>query len=190
MPRKPTPKKRAFLDEEDDDFDMSLDSYESPKPGVPRDEGDPLWTIYGVNPGLPFRVKVEQLIIMWDLGVEEIASALGEEIDRVQSEVTKLNADFMALGDSLDPEQRRLARGKMIKELLKYKAELEQLGPTQDSKIINMKINIADKIAKLRGLESEKKEITDEPSSTNPIDEAMAKMTPEQRRSLLTKLSG
>lgn len=189
MPRKQTPKKgNNFHDEEDDDFIGGLDP--APRPGVPSDEGDPLWSIYGVNPGLPFRVKVEQLIIMWDLGPEEIAAALNEDPDKVQAEVTKLNADFMALGDSLDPEQRRLARGKMIKELLKYKAELEQLGPTQDSKIINMKINIADKIAKLRGLESEKKEISDEPTSTNPIDEAMAKMTPEQRRALLTKLSG
>lgn len=177
----PPRKKRNF------DEDEEGDGFVPKRPGVPDDEGDPLWTIYAVNPGLPFRIKVEQLMVMWELDVPEIASALKEDEDRVQTEVDRLEAEWMDLGGSLSDDAKQKARGRAIRELLKYKSELEALGPMQDPKIITMKIKIADQISTLRGIErGERKEAAE--GSDDPIGAALGALSADKMRTLMARL--
>lgn len=173
-----------------DFFDDDLEEETGPKPGVPEDESNPLWSIYGIHPGLPFRIIVEKLILLWDLSVSEIISVTKEEASRVQHTVDDLNRGWVSLGEGLTEDEKVLARGKMIKELLGLKAELEKIQNTQDSKVINMKINLAEKIAKLRGVETEKKPVVDETQDElDPIHSAIGKLNPEERRRLHDSLN-
>lgn len=176
------PRKKRNFDEDDEG-----ESFVPKRPGVPEDEGDPLWTIYAVNPGLPFRIKVEQLMVMWELDVPEIASALKEDEDRVQTEVDRLELEWMDLGGTLTDDAKQKARGRAIRELLKYKAELEALGPTQDPKIITMKIKIAEQISALRGIErGERKEPSE--GSGDPIADALSSLSADKLRDLSARL--
>jgi hypothetical protein len=169
---------------EDDDF---FGEEETSRPGIPSDTGDPLWTIYAINPGLPFRVKVEKLMLMWELDAEEIAAVLKERVDLVQTEVSRIETEWMSIGEPLTDEELQRARGKMIKELLQHKAELEGMGPTQDSKIITMKISLSEKLAKLRGLDREKKQ-PEEGATGDAVADLLSAMTPEKTRDLLARL--
>lgn len=184
MRRQLPPRKRRPFDE-DDEYD---EQQQQRRPGVPDDEEDPLWTIYSVHPGLPFRIKVEQLIVLWELDVPEIASALKEDEDRVQVEVTRLEAEWMELGSALSDDAKQKARGRAIRELLKYKAELEGLGPTQDPKVITMKVKLADQINILRGVEKDNKKVAEEDVDADPIAEALGKLSQDKMRDLLTRL--
>lgn len=178
-------RKRREIDEDEESF--FGDQPEGRRPGVPVDDGDPLWTIYAINPGLPTRVKIEKLMVMWELEASEIASILQMGESEVQVEVDKIERDWMSLGQDLTDDELQKARGKMIKELLQHKSELEGLGPTQDTKVITMKIKITEQIAKLRGLDRDRKPAEEE-DSANPVAAALAKMTPEQSRTLLDRL--
>jgi phage regulator Rha-like protein len=176
------PKRRPHLEDGEE--------VQSPKPGVPENELDPLWSIYGVNPGLPFRTKVEQLMLIWNLPLDDIASALKEPISRVQGSFDELNEEWMRIGEGLTESERQLARGKLIKELMRMKSELDMMGPTQDAKVIQMKMNLIERLAKLQGLDTDKPEVQEDDSAANPIEEAMKNLTPEQRRALLARLKG
>jgi hypothetical protein len=179
-------RRRREFDDDEEDGSFATD-VPGRRPGVPFDDGDPLWTIYSINPGLPFRVKVEKLMVMWDLGVEEIADALKESEDRVQTEYDRIQSEWMTLGETLSDDELQKARGKMIKELLQHKAELEGLGPTLDQTIIKLKITLTEKIAKLRGLERERKAAEDaEPDGS--VASALSHLTPERSRELLERL--
>lgn len=186
----PKNRRQGFPERSQKYFDENPEGeeFEAKLPGVPDDAGDPLWTIYGINPGLPFRIKVEQLIMLWDLDEIEIVNALNEDHSRVHDMVEELKKGWMALGEGLSDEEKTLARGKMITELLRLKNELERLGPTQDSKIINMKISLAEKIAKLRGVEKELKETVEDEVSQDPLNKAISDLSPDAQRTLLEHL--
>lgn len=184
MRNKTSRPRREFDDEEDGGF---LPEERGRRPGTPIDDADPLWTIYAINPGLPTRVKIEKLMVMWELDTPEIASVLSLDEEGVQSEVDRIKKDWSALGEELGDDELQMARGKMIKELLQHKSELEGLGPTQDQQIIKLKIMLTEKIAKLRGLERERKS-SEEQDTGDLIADGLAHMTPDSYRNLLARL--
>lgn len=168
-------------------FDEDDPENKPKQPGVPEDETNPLWSVYRIHPGLPYKIKVEQLVILWNLDAKDIAAVLGEDLTRVTDTIRALEEDWTQLGEGLNEEEKRLARGKLISELRKWKAQLEAMGDG-DAKVINMKLNISDRIAKLQGVESEKKAAAQDDVKKDLIEEALEKLTPEARRNLMKQL--
>lgn len=183
------PRSQRYLDDDEDDIDAS----QRPKmrTNLPEaDLGDPLWVTYGVNPNLPFRAKVEKLLIGWELDVDDIASALGEsDVDRVAQVVADVKASWASLGSGLSTEQRVIERGRMLSELIDLKRQLEVLNATSpDYKHLQLQVTILERMAKLRGIDVDKKE-AEETAKEDPVEKAINSLSPEALKALHTRLS-
>jgi hypothetical protein len=158
------------------------------QPGPPE-TGNPLWDAYLINPNLPFRVKVEKLLLGWNLDAGAIAMLVGDEAERVQSVIDDLQDTWRRLGEGLNTEERKLARGKLIAELLELRSQVDSLNSiSADYKHLQLKLTIMERIAKLQGIEVEKREVGDE-GLTDPLENAVENMEAGQLAELWKRLS-
>lgn len=183
------PKRKRGFDEEDDDMDFPL-------PGTAASlavdaEEDPLWSVYKIHPNLPFRTKVEKLLVGWGMEAPEIAAIIKEDdVDRVQRTITEVEQKWTDLGEGLTTEERKKARGKMIAELQELKQQVESLNETSpDYKHLQLKLNILERMARLQGIEIDKKELPKEDEAVNPVDKAINGLSPERLKDLYERLS-
>ncbi len=148
-----------------------------------------LWSEYSIRPNLPIRAKIEQLITLWRLAPEKIASLLGLSVDLVKEEISALTREWQELGKSPTDENKEIIRGRMIAELLRLKAEVESGGAgTNDSRFLTLKLQIIEKLTKLQGVDVDKKELVIDEVSLNPVHVALESLTTEQKEALYEKL--
>ena len=154
----------------------------------PKTKEEILWSEYAIQPNLPIRTKVEQLMLLWRLPIPTIAIVLDLTESLVKEEVKALNDEWLAMGRPLDEETRQLVRGKMIAELMRLKAEIETASAGNlDAKLLTLKLQVLDKLTKVQGLDAGK-EADYEEQATNPVEDAIGALTAEQRASLLAAL--
>lgn len=163
-----------------------------PARGTLVDDGtDPLFTLYGLHSTLPFRVKIRRLAMGWGMTAEEIADLLHarDEIESVQKVFEECEAEWKELGEPLHPEAQTLARGRMIAELMEVKRAVEEMhGANSDIKLLNLKMTVLDRIAKLRNLEADKKPMTDAPTQGLNIADALDNLNKAQLADLVKRL--
>jgi hypothetical protein len=154
----------------------------------PKTKEEILWSDYAIQPNLPIRTKIEQLMLLWRLPAAQIAIALDLTETLVKSEIKALNNEWMALGKPLDEETRQLVRGKMIAELLRLKAEIESAAAgNPDTRLLTLKLQVIERLTKVQGLDVGK-DASYEEQTTNPVEDAIGALTAEQRASLLAAL--
>ena len=154
----------------------------------PKTKEEILWSEYAIQPNLPIRTKVEQLMLLWRLPVPQIAIALDLTETLVKAEVKALNNEWLALGQPLDEETRQLVRGKMIAELMRLKAEIESAAAgNPDTRLLTLKLQVIEKLTKVQGLDVGKDNVYEE-QEANPVEEAIGALTEEQRAALLATL--
>jgi CO/xanthine dehydrogenase Mo-binding subunit len=184
-----------FFDEEEEDFAPRKSSrrkgrQEQPPPGPPPAPTGDLWSSYQVNPFWPFRVKVERLLLGWRLDAETIAAVLEEEESRVRDTISAIEASWTELGGGLSPEEKAKERGRMIAELQVIAQQLASLNESSpDYKHLQLKANLMGQIAKLKGLEIDKKEAALE-SDDKPetLEDAIAGLPAERLEALASRL--
>jgi hypothetical protein len=156
----------------------------------PKTREEILWSEYAIQPNLPLRTKVEQLMLLWRLPAVAIARLLDINQSQAQEEIEALNEEWLALGKPLDEETRQIVRGRMIAELVRLKAELESANAgNPDSRLLALKLQVIDKLTKLQGLDLDKRETTIEDEVVNPIGDAIDSLTEERRAELLARLN-
>lgn len=154
----------------------------------PKTKEEVLWSEYAIQPNLPIRTKIEQLMLLWRLPVPQIALVLDLTESLVKEEVKALNNEWLALGRPLDEETRQMVRGKMIAELIRLKAEIEAAAAgNPDTRLLTLKLQVIERLTKVQGLDVGK-EASYEEQVTNPIEEALGALSPEQRAALLVSL--
>ena len=154
----------------------------------PKTKEEILWSEYAIQPNLPIRTKVEQLMLLWRLPLPQIAIALDLTETLVKSEVKALNDEWLAMGKPLDEETRQLVRGKMIAELMRLKAEIESAAAgNPDTRLLTLKLQVIEKLTKVQGLDVGKDNVYEE-QEANPVEEAIGALTEEKRAALLATL--
>ena len=154
----------------------------------PKTKEEILWSEYAIQPNLPIRTKVEQLMLLWRLPIPQIAIALDLTETLVKSEVKALNDEWLAMGKPLDEETRQLVRGKMIAELMRLKAEIESAAAgNPDTRLLTLKLQVIEKLTKVQGLDVGKDNVYEE-QEANPVEEAIGALTEEKRAALLATL--
>jgi hypothetical protein len=154
----------------------------------PKTKEEILWSEYAIQPNLPIRTKVEQLMLLWRLPVPQIALALDLTETLVKEEVKALNDEWLALGRPLDEETKQVVRGKMIAELMRLKAEIESAAAgNPDTRLLTLKLQVIEKLTKVQGLDVGKDAAYEE-QVTNPVEDAIGALTAEQRATLLAAL--
>lgn len=192
---------RHFNIDENDEDDLVLDPSPNKRKHLPQDESarstfanvdDPLWLVYSINPNLPFRHKVEKLLIGWNMTPVEIARVLKEEdVSRVEKLVEEIESYWSDLGAGLTDEARQKARGRMLAELQALKKQVEQLNEENaDYKHLQLMMTILERMAKLRGIEIEKKETPpEEEENSDPAVDAINALSPDKLQDLYNRLN-
>ena len=154
----------------------------------PKTKEEILWSEYAIQPNLPIRTKVEQLMLLWRLPVPQIALALDLTETLVKEEVKALNDEWLALGRPLDEETKQVVRGKMIAELMRLKAEIESAAAgNPDTRLLTLKLQVIEKLTKVQGLDVGKDAAYEE-QTTNPVEDAIGALSEDQRAALLARL--
>lgn len=154
----------------------------------PKTKEEVLWSEYAIQPNLPIRTKIEQLMLLWRLPPPQIALALDLTESLVKDEITALNNEWLALGRPLDDETKQVVRGKMIAELIRLKAEIEAAAAgNPDTRLLTLKLQVIERLTKVQGLDVGK-EASYEEQLTNPVEDAIGALTPEQRAAFLARL--
>jgi len=164
-----------------------------PTPSVdvnrPKSKEEILWSEYSIQPNLPIRSKVEQLMLLWRLPAGAIASLMDLSLSVVQEEIDALNKEWAELGKPLDEESRQVVRGRMIVELTKLKADLETANAgNPDPRLLTLKLQVIEKLTKLQGLDLDRKNPSIEEESMNPVEDAIDALGEERRAELLARL--
>lgn len=172
------------VDDDDDERRMPASFFDD----KPKSAAEILWTEYGIKPNLPRRVKVEQLMVLWRLTVPEIARLLDALQDDITEDIETLKAEWKRMGQPLDDEAREVAKGRAIGELLRYKAQLqESTSGNPDGRLMALLLQVEQQLIKLQGLD-EKKGFVEDDEISDPVDEALKGLTPEQRAALLDRM--
>lgn len=175
-----------------EEFDDVDDAPTTPR-GKPVDDGsDPLYTLYGLHSTLPFRVKVRRLAMGWGMNAEEIAALLNatDELASIQKTFADCEAEWRELGENMTVEAQAMARGRMIAELMEIKRAAEEMAEaSRDPKLLDLRMRLLERIAKLRGLESDRKQPAATPTEGLVIEDALNKLTPEKLAKLVELFS-
>lgn len=129
---------------------------------VPGSKSEELWLTYGVKPNLPFRTKLEQLTILYRLTIDEMAVLLECSPTTISDEMEKLRAEWKTLGRTLEPDDRDEERGRLLTELNRLAADIDTAlaaGLDKDPRLLQLKLTVVDRRAKLQGLDFDKKEV-------------------------------
>jgi len=200
-------RKRKRIDPTSEEFDPEMEVLEAAQQGRrPRlfpqvtDDDDMgftfnerIWVEYGIKPNLPTRSKIEQLFVLYRLPAEEIASVLAMGKEDVEEHLETLNSEWQNLGRVMTPEEREIARGRMVSELLKLKAEIEEamMGATSADKarMLTLKMNVVNQLTQLQGLTLDKKEvIKPEDEGVDPIEQRVKELSEERQKELHARL--
>jgi len=155
----------------------------------PKTKEEILWSEYSIQPNLPIRSKIEQLMLLWRLPAGAIARLMDLSLDLVQEEIEALNKEWAELGKPLDEESRQVVRGRMIVELTKLKADLETANAgNPDPRLLTLKLQVIEKLTKLQGLDLDRKSPSIEEESLNPVEDAIDALGAEKRAELLNRL--
>ena len=155
----------------------------------PKTQEEILWSEYAIQPNLPLRTKIEQLMLLWRLPATAIARLLDINLNLAQEEIETLNKEWLALGRPLDEESRQVVRGRMIAELTRLKTELESNSAgNPDARLLALKLQVIDKLTKLQGLDLDRKDTVYEEESLDPVKTAIDALSEERRAELLAQL--
>jgi len=155
----------------------------------PKTQEEILWSEYAIQPNLPLRTKIEQLMLLWRLPATAIARLLDISLNLAQEEIETLNKEWLALGRPLDEESRQVVRGRMIAELTRLKTELESNSAgNPDARLLALKLQVIDKLTKLQGLDLDRKDTVYEEESLDPVKTAIDALSEERRAELLAQL--
>jgi hypothetical protein len=152
-----------------------------------------IWVNFGIKPNLPTRTKIEQLLILYRLPLDEIANILELDTEAVEDIVSTLNSEWAALGKVMTPEERDVARGRMIADLLRLKSEIEDamIGatPTDKARMLTLKMNVVNQLTQLQGLSLDKKDVPrPEDEIVDPIEEKVNALSEERQKELHDRL--
>ncbi len=155
----------------------------------PKTKEEILWSEYSIQPNLPIRSKIEQLMLLWRLPAGAIARLMDLTLDLVQEEIEALNKEWAELGKPLDEESRQVVRGRMIVELTKLKADLDTgTAGNPDPRLLTLKLQVIEKLTKLQGLDLDRKNPFVEEESLNPVEDAIDALGADKRAELLSRL--
>lgn len=158
----------------------------------PPSDGQFLFDTYGIKVASPLSRKIEILVVCYRLETEAIARLLGIEEDEAKAEKQKLEKEWLRLGQPLSFDERAIARGQMVAELTILKRDIEdQMSADPDSKLLTLRMQILNQLAKLQGLDTDKKmtEPGDSDTPGNKITEALNSMGTEQIERLMLELA-
>jgi len=154
---------------------------------------DPLYAVYGIFPTMPVRVKVEKLLMGWSMDAEDIAALLDQDIYVITRLVNELETKWATLGEALSDQEQKIERGKYLSELQATLKDVnEAYNSTKDIKLLNTKINLMEKITKLKGIDTDKRpnQAVDDGSGKKTLEDKIKTLTPEQLKGLHEKLRG
>lgn len=182
---------QRFLDEDDDDDGFNPQDRGGKKQAPAFESTDPLWLTYGINPALPFRTKVEKLMVGWEMDADAIAKILEEDdSERTERTISEIREGWVRLGSSLTDEAREIERGRMISELNDLKRQAEVLNTqSPDYKHLQLQVSITERIAKLRGIEVDKKDTSKDDEAADPVEHAINSLSPERLKDLMGRLN-
>ena len=170
----------------EDNWDDPTDRVDTNRP---KTQDEILWSEYAIQPNLPLRTKIEQLMLLWRLPAPAIARMLDISLSLAQEEIEALNKEWLALGRPLDEESRQVVRGRMIAELTRLKAELESNSAgNPDARLLALKLQIIERLTKLQGLDIDRKDTVYEEESLDPVKVAIEALSEERRAELLAQL--
>ena len=176
----------AWLEEDDDRPKREI-------PPMPRassmSRAELLWENYAIQPSLPLRTKIEQLMLLWRLPAVAMADLLEIDVEVVKSEIAALNEEWADLGRPLDEDTRQIVRGQTIADLRRLKTEIEKASTgNPDSRLLTLKMQVIERLTKIQGIEMERRDTTMDDVASNPVEEALGNLTAEQRAELHTRL--
>lgn len=152
-------------------------------------DSERLWETYSIKAEWPDEQKVELLILMWKLTVEQIADILGLYEDDVRSQVQQIEDGWRNLGRTLTKEERELERGRQIAELERLRSQLEEAYIIhKDPKFLTQKANVLERLAKLRGLEQDKGIDKTVKNDGRTLQEKIDSLPADKNRELLERL--
>lgn len=154
--------------------------------------GDPLWETYGIQPTLPGRVKVEQLMLCGVEDVEEIAELCDLELEEAAKYKTSIEGKWKNMATPLEGDAKAIQKGQLIAKFMAILTKLEGLDSAfPDYKHLQLKLAISEKIARLRGIDVDRKPVDVEtPISNDPIKEAFSDLGADASESLFKLLNG
>jgi hypothetical protein len=151
-----------------------------------------IWVDYGIKPNLPTRVKIEQLLIVYRLSPEDIADVLEMDLDDVEVHIKTLNSEWASLGRVMTPEERDVARGRMITELIRTKKDIEEAmtGATSADKarLLTLKMNVVNQLTNLQGLGLDKKDVFRPEEEVDPVEAKVNELSEERQKELHERL--
>lgn len=174
------------------------------EPPVPRRRGkavdddppaeppsDPLFSVYGIFPNMPMRIKIEKLLMGWNMGVSDIAELLGQDPEIISRIVSELEDRWKSLGESLSDNAALIARGKYIAELQESLNQISQLySQNQDAALLKLRLSILEKIAKLQGADTDRRTApSQDETMAKTLEQKIAGLDPGQLKELYQKLS-
>ena len=180
----------------DDLFKVPKKAVNQPQPTQPTEkktlspaQQTRLWETYGIRHTEPVRQKVEVLFSYYRLKAEEIALELCLSIEEVTQELGRLKAEWESLGKALTAEEKAIARGQMISQLMRLQRELEGHA-TSDPKIISLRYQILTRIEKLKEIEPDKKDTSSsETDEDDQLDELFSNLDNEEIANLYKRLT-
>lgn len=151
-----------------------------------------IWVDYGIKPGLPAKAKIEQLLVVYRLEPEDIARVMDIKVETVEDIIRTLNSEWSCLGRVMSPDERDIARGRMISELVRMKSEIEKAmtgaSPSDKARLLSLKMSVVNQLTTLQGLSIDKREPLKSDDATDPLDAAVKNMTDERRDALYARL--
>lgn len=171
---------------EDDDNRPRREIPPMPRPNT---RAELLWENYAIQPNLPLRTKIEQLMLLWRLPAVTMADLLEIDVEVVKAEIVALNEEWSDLGRPLDEDTRQIVRGQTIADLRRLKTEIERASAgNPDSRLLTLKMQVIERLTKIQGIELERRDTTMDEEPANPVEEALGNLTAEQRAELHTRL--
>jgi hypothetical protein len=153
-----------------------------------------IWVEYGIKPTLPTRIKVEQLFVSYRLSARDIADVVGITESEVELHMKELNVEWQNLGKALSPEEREIARGHMVSELLRLKDEIVDAmtgaSSADKARMLTLRMNIVTQLTQLRGLSLDKKELArpEDEEEADPIEKRIKELSNDKQKELHDRL--
>lgn len=161
------------------------DLYKPKKPLDPREQlrREQLQSM-GVNPNWPPERQVE-LLIMAGLRNSSIAELVRIDENVIPEIKEELEREWNNLGKPLSESEHARERGKMIAKLTALLKEVEgAYAENRDSKLLSLRVNIEDKLTKLRGLESQRPTDDEAVDLSSVIERKLASLPEDQLKEL------
>lgn len=154
---------------------------EETKRESPRSQAETLWEVYQLRTQWTLKHKVENLIVFWRFDDETIASILEVEVAAIADERTKLEKEWVELGNP-PAENKPILRGQMIGRLTKLLRDLDRVSgeASSDPKTISTRLSIMTQLTKLQGLELDKKDAPEEAAAANTLEDKLNNLGPEK----------